>query len=64
MEYKNLDDLIWDIISCYDEEYQKEIGMDKLDDEDIGNIMFYILDNNEIKSIVQQEIEEYCNRKN
>jgi hypothetical protein len=64
MEYKNLDDLIWEIISCYDEEYQKELGMDKLDDEDIGNIMFYILDNNEIKSIVQQEIEEYCNRKN
>lgn len=63
MEYKNLDDLIWEIISCHDEEYQKEIGMDKLDDEDIGNIMFYILDNNEIKSIVQQEIEWYCSRK-
>lgn len=58
------EDYIYNIISEYDEDYQKEIGMNKLDDEDIRNIIFNILDNKEINRIIHEEIEEYCNFKN
>lgn len=58
------EDYIYNIISEYDEDYQKEIGMNKLDDEDIRNIIFNILDNKEVNRIIHEEIEEYCNIKN
>lgn len=58
------EDYIYNIISEYDEDYQKEIGMNKLDDEDIRNIIFNILDNKEVNRIIHEEIEEYCNFKN
>lgn len=60
----NLYDTIWEQISCYDEEYAEEIGIDKLDDEDIYNIMFNFLDRGDIQSAIKEEIEEYANRKN
>lgn len=60
----NLYDTIWEQISCYDEEYAEEIGLDKLDDEDIYNIMFNFLDREDIQSAIREEIEEYANRKN
>ena len=60
----NLYDTIWEQISCYDEEYAEEIGLDKLDDEDIYNIMFNFLDREDIQSAIRKEIEEYANRKN
>ena len=60
----NLYDTIWEQISCYDEEYAEEIWIDKLDDEDIYNIMFNFLDRGDIQSAIREEIEEYANRKN
>ena len=60
----NLYDTIWEQISCYDEEYAEEIGIDKFDDEDIYNIMFNFLDRGDIQSAIREEIEEYANRKN
>ena len=60
----NLYDTIWEQISCYDEEYAEEIGLDKLDDEDIYNIMFNFLDRGDIQGAIREEIEEYANRKN
>lgn len=60
----NLYDTIWEQISCYDEEYAQEIGIDKFDDEDIYNIMFNFLDRGDIQGAIREEIEEYANRKN
>ncbi len=60
----NLYDTIWEQISCYDEEYAEEIGIDKFDDEDIYNIMFNFLDRGDIQGAIREEIEEYANRKN
>ena len=60
----NLYDTIWEQISCYDEEYAEEIGIDKFDDEDIYNIMFNFLDRGDIQNAIREEIEEYANRKN
>lgn len=56
----NLKNYILDLISCYDEEYAKEQGIDVLDDEDIDNIIFNILDNATIRLEIQQELEEYA----
>ena len=60
----NLYDTIWEQINNYDEEYAEEIGLDKLDDEDIYNIMFNFLDRGDVQSAIREEIEEYANRKN
>ena len=60
----NLYDTIWEQISCYDEEYSNEIGINKLDDEDVYNIMFNFLDRNDIQNAIREEIEDYANRKN
>lgn len=59
----NLFDFIQDKISCYDEYYAEEIGLNYLDDEDIYNIVAEILNNQEIEDIVYREIEEYANTK-
>jgi hypothetical protein len=59
----NLYDTIWNQISCYDEEYAKEIGLDKLDDEDVYKIIYNILDRAEVQNIIKEEIEDYANRK-
>lgn len=59
----NLFDFIQDKISCYDESYAEEIGLNYLDDEDIYNIVAEILNNQEIEDIVHREIEEYANTK-
>lgn len=59
----NLFDFIQDRISCYDESYAEEIGLNYLDDEDIYNIVAEILNNQEIEDIVHREIEEYANTK-
>ena len=56
-------DAIWEQVSRYDEEYAEEIGINKLDDEDIYNIMFYFLDREDIQSAIKEEIEEYVSTK-
>ena len=58
----NLYDTIWNQINCYDEEYAKEIGLDKLDDEDVYNIMSNFLDRIDIQDALREEIEDYTNR--
>lgn len=63
-EKVNLFDTIWDYISCYDEEYAQEQGIDKLDDEDIYNIISNILDSADIQYIIREEIENYAGYKN
>lgn len=60
----NLYDTVWDTISSYDEEYAKEQGIDKLDDEDVYNIIAEILNNNQVKDIIREEIESYAGYKN
>lgn len=57
------EDYIWRLIENYDEEYAKEQGIDQLDDEDIRNIIFNILDNREVDRIIHEEIEDYAGRK-
>lgn len=60
----NLYDTIWEQINNYDEEYAEEIGLNKLNDEDVYNIIFNILDRGDIQSAIREEIEEYANMKN
>ena len=60
----NLYDTIWEQISCYDEDYAEEIGINKLDDEDVYNIIFNFLDRHDIQDAIREEIEDYANRKN
>lgn len=60
----NLYDTIWEQISCYDEDYANEIGINKLDDEDVYSIMFNFLDRKDIQDAIREEIEDYANRKN
>lgn len=60
----NLYDYIWNQISCYDETYKEEIGLDKLDNEDVYSIMYNILDRTDMQEAVREEIEEYANWKN
>ena len=50
----NLFDFIQDKISCYDEYYAEEIGLNYLDDEDIYNIVAEILNNQEIESLMDE----------
>ena len=59
----NLKDYIYNIISEYDEEYANEQGINNLDDEDVYNIMSEILQDNQLREIVQNEIEIYANFK-
>lgn len=59
----NLFDYIQNRISCYDEEYAKEQGIDNLDDEDIYNIISEILNNQEIEDLIHNEIERYAGTK-
>jgi hypothetical protein len=67
MEYINgkvsLFDEVWNLISCYDEEYAHEQGIDILDNEDVYNIVSDILDNNEIQEIIMAEIESHAGYK-
>lgn len=60
----NLKDYIQMILECYDEDYAEEQGIDKLDDEDINNIIANILDNEEIDALIREEIEYYTSYKN
>lgn len=62
-EKVNLKDYIFDIINCYDEEYAIEQGITELDDEDINNIIFEILQDDQLRQIVQNEIEMYASYK-
>lgn len=62
-EKVNLKDYIYDRISEYDEEYAQEQGINNLDEEDINNILANVLDNEYLRQIVQQEIEEYASYK-
>lgn len=55
-----LKDIIQDMISCYDENYANETGINKLDIEDISNIAFNVLNNDAVKFEIQKEIEEYA----
>lgn len=54
----SLKSYIYDIINNYDEETAEQLELYNLDDEDINNIIFNILDN--IRDIVQAEIEDYA----
>lgn len=63
VEKVNLKDYIYDRISEYDEEYAQEQGINNLDEEDINNILANVLDNEYLRQIVQQEIEEYASYK-
>ena len=60
----NLKDYIYNIISEYDEEYANEQGINNFDDEDVYNIMSEVLQDNQLREIVQNEIEMYANFKN
>ena len=60
----NLYDTVWDVISSYDEEYAQEQGIDKLDDEDVYNIIAEIIGNPDVQSIIREEIESYAGYKN
>lgn len=60
----NLYDTVWDVISSYDEEYAQEQGIDKLDDEDVYNIISEIISNPDVQSIIREEIESYAGYKN
>lgn len=62
-EKVNLKDYIYDRINEYDEEYAQEQGINNLDEEDINNILANVLDNEYLRQIVQQEIEEYASYK-
>mgnify|MGYP003503854591 CR=1 FL=1 len=57
-------DTVWDVISSYDEEYAQEQGIDKLDDEDVYNIIAEIIGNPDVQSIIREEIESYAGYKN
>lgn len=63
VEKVNLKDYIYDRISEYDEEYAQEQGINNLDEEDINNILANVLDNEYLRQMVQQEIEEYASYK-
>ena len=54
------EDYIRTLIENYDEEYAKEQGIDKLNDEDIHNIILNVLGSGEIDEIIQREIECYA----
>lgn len=60
----NLYDTIWEYIGSYDEEYAQEQGIDKLDDEDVYNIIAEIISNPDVQSIIREEIESYAGYKN
>lgn len=60
----NLYDTIWNQISCYDEEYAKEIGLDKFDDEDVYSVMYDFLDRTDVQDALREEIESHANFKN
>lgn len=57
------EDYVRYLIENYDEEYAKEQGIDKLNDEDIHNIILNILEGEEIDEIIKKEIEDYAGRK-
>ena len=57
------EDYVRYLIENYDEEYAKEQGIDKLNDEDIHNIILNILEGKEIDEIIKKEIEDYAGRK-
>lgn len=57
------EDYVRYLIENYDEEYAKEQGIDKLNDEDIHNIILNILEGKEIDEIIEKEIEDYAGRK-
>ena len=59
----SLKEIIEDRISCFDEEYAQELNVKNYTDEDIENIVENILDNSDFDFLVQNEIEEYFNRK-
>ena len=60
MEEDLLIEEIENIISCYDGEVQEDLKMLELDNEDIRNICFYVLNNHTIQYEIRQEIEDYC----
>lgn len=60
----SLKEIIEDRISCFDEEYKQELNVENYSDEDIENIIENILDNSDFDFLVQNEIEQYFNRKN
>lgn len=57
------EDYVRSLIENYDEEYAKEQGIDKLNDEDIHNIILNILEGKEIDEIIEREIEYYAGSK-
>lgn len=59
----NLFDEVWNLISCYDEEYANEQGINLLNDEDVYNIVSNILDSDEMQNIIKEEIEDYAGYK-
>ena len=62
-EKVNLKDCIWEVISWYSEDFAEEMGIDKLDDEDINNILSEILSNDSLKHLIQEEVESYASLK-
>lgn len=59
----SLKEIINDIISCFSDEYRAELKLEDYTDEDINAIVENILDNNDFDFIIQNEIEDYFNRK-
>lgn len=62
-EKVNLKDYVFDMINFYDEEYAIEQGITELNNEDVNNIVFEILQHDQLRQIVQNEIEMYSGYK-
>lgn len=69
MDYREYwKDELQGVIECYNDEYAEEIGINKLTEEDKDELAEIVMNNDAlwqtIDSMLQEIIEDYCNRKN
>ena len=69
MDYREYwKDELQGVIECYSDEYAEEIGINKLTEEDKDELAEIVMNNDSlcqtIDSMLQEIIEDYCNRKN
>ena len=69
MDYREYwKDELQGVIECYNDEYAEEIGINKLTEEDKDELAEIVMNNDSlwqtIDSMLQEIIEDYCNRKN
>lgn len=56
----NLYDTVWEQISNYEEAYADEQGINKLNDEDVYNIIAEIISRPDVQDAIREEIESYA----